>query len=199
MESWEGTFLGSGIIDSKGCELHNFGDAENVQTRQSVFITDAIFDFQWDDPFFSVSGGAGATRDMDFRIFFENDLLVEVAEDNVGGDPLAIIGLGGTGTIELEFSLCTPDTTPFMKWIGLGRTVTDIQFDTQSSTSFGHANAQFIAGVGAAFFLNTPEFGQDPPQLESYSSRGGTPILFETDGTRKESPEVPHAATICCN
>ena len=78
---------------------------------------------------------------------------------------------------------------PLMKWIDFGY-MDSIQFDTQSSTCFGHPNAEFTAGVGAAFFNATPAFGTDPPILEPFSSSGGTPILFERDGTRKESNEV---------
>jgi hypothetical protein len=81
-------------------------------------------------------------------------------------------------------------TTPFMKWIGFGSTVSNIQFDTQSSTSFGHPNGQFTAGVGAAWSVNTPEFGVSPPELESFSSRGGTPILFDRSGARLAAPEI---------
>ena len=44
--------------------------------------------------------------------------------------------------------------------------------------------------MGAAFFFNTPACGSTPAQLESYSSEGGAPILFDTSGTRLAAPVV---------
>jgi hypothetical protein len=38
--------------------------------------------------------------------------------------------------------------------------------------------------VGAAFWGFTPEYGVNPPRIESFSSAGGTPILFDVEGNR---------------
>ena len=54
----------------------------------------------------------------------------------------------------------------------------------------GHANAAGAEAVGAAFFEETPEYLTDPPLLEPYSSRGGTPILFSSNGVRLGSSIV---------
>ena len=40
---------------------------------------------------------------------------------------------------------------------------------TNSGTIYGHANARGAAAVGAAFYGWTPEFGVNPPILESFS------------------------------
>jgi hypothetical protein len=64
------------------------------------------------------------------------------------------------------------------------------EFRTDSSTSFGHANAAGAESVGAAYFLETPEYGMSPPILQPYSSAGGTPILFDTSGVPLVAPEV---------
>ena len=45
--------------------------------------------------------------------------------------------------------------------------------------------------VGAAFYFKTPEFGSSPPLLETFSSAGGTPVLFDTAGARLPAPIVP--------
>jgi hypothetical protein len=179
--SWQGTFQGSGLRDNKGCELHAFAGGD---TRQSIRFNGGKVQtvFQWEDPFFSVSGGSGASRDMDFRVYFNGTIFEQDLSNDQGIDPVAFIAINATGTFEFEFSLCTPNTTPpLMKWIAFGN-VSDIEFDTQSSTSFGHPNAAFAAGVGAAFFRSTPAFGTNPLQLESFSSHGGTPILFDRSG-----------------
>lgn len=52
----------------------------------------------------------------------------------------------------------------------------------------GHSNSSGGAGVAAAAYFNTPEFGIDPPQSNSFTSLGGVSILSNDDGTRKNSP-----------
>ena len=63
------------------------------------------------------------------------------------------------------------------------------EFDTQSSTIFGHTNAVGAEAVGAARYFNTPAFGVFPPILESFSSAGATPILFDLAGNRLATPD----------
>jgi hypothetical protein len=48
-----------------------------------------------------------------------------------------------------------------------------------AGTSFGHANARGAIAVGAAAWFETPRFGVSPPRVETYSSAGGVPILFD--------------------
>jgi Subtilase family len=71
---------------------------------------------------------------------------------------------------------------------GLGSTIN--QFQTNSPTIQGHPGAAGAAGVGAAFYFETPRCGTTPAMLESYSSSGGLPILFTTAGTRLTTPIV---------
>src|SRR6202161_4809257 len=71
---------------------------------------------------------------------------------------------------------------------GAGSTID--AFATNSATLQGHPGAAGAAAVGAAFFLDTPACGTSPATLESYSSAGGSPILFSVTGTRLASPMV---------
>ncbi len=57
------------------------------------------------------------------------------------------------------------------------------EFMTFSSTIFGHPNANGAEAVGASFY-------QTPTELESFSSLGGTPILFDINGNRLSEPEI---------
>ncbi|MBP2680804.1 MAG: hypothetical protein H6Q78_667, partial [Candidatus Krumholzibacteriota bacterium] len=57
-----------------------------------------------------------------------------------------------------------------------------LEWDTQSSTTYGHMNSATGETVGAAFYYRTPEFGTTPPLREQFSSSGRTPILFDTAG-----------------
>jgi Subtilase family len=54
----------------------------------------------------------------------------------------------------------------------------------------GHPGAAGAAAVGAAAFYNTPSCGTSPAVLETFSSQGGTPILFDTSGTRLATPTM---------
>ena len=69
---------------------------------------------------------------------------------------------------------------------GAGSTIN--AFRTNSATLQGHPGAAGAAAVGAAFYFSTPDCGTTPARLESYSSAGGTPILFDTLGTRLATP-----------
>jgi PKD repeat protein len=77
-----------------------------------------------------------------------------------------------------------------VKMVVFGSDSTLNEYQTNSATLFGHANAAGAAAVGAAFFADTPAFGIDPPVLEPYSSRGGTPILFASNGSPQGSPVI---------
>lgn len=61
---------------------------------------------------------------------------------------------------------------------------------TGNSTIYGHQNADGAITVGAASFRQTPAFGVNPPKLETFSSVGGTPILFDVQGNRLATPEI---------
>jgi hypothetical protein len=54
----------------------------------------------------------------------------------------------------------------------------------------GHPGAAGAAAVGAAAFYNTPSCGVTPAMLETFSSQGGTPILFDTSGNRLSTSTV---------
>jgi hypothetical protein len=61
-------------------------------------------------------------------------------------------------------------------------------FDTGDGTIVGHANAAGAEAVGAAAWYQTEAWGSPlrpqcrPACLDSFSSAGGTPILFDTTG-----------------
>jgi hypothetical protein len=71
---------------------------------------------------------------------------------------------------------------------GAGATINS--FQTNSATLQGHPGAAGAAAVGAAFFATTPLCGTSPATLETYSSQGGSPILFDTNGTRLATPII---------
>ena len=68
-----------------------------------------------------------------------------------------------------------------IKYVYFGPAIIN-EFETKSGTIFGHANAVGAEAVGAARYSNTPVFSVSPPILESFSSSGTTPILFDVVG-----------------
>jgi hypothetical protein len=133
--------------------------------------------FQWDSPFASVCPGCpGSPNDLDIYVF--NDPPTTVLEGgtapNIGGDAVEIINFfnpPGSGVTAFNIMITRADgpTPRLIKYVLFGR-VTVNEFDTRSSTLYGHANAGGAEAVGAAFYDNTPEFGVSPPLLEEFSS-----------------------------
>ncbi len=54
----------------------------------------------------------------------------------------------------------------------------------------GHPSATGAMAVGAAFWYNTTVCGDATNELESYSAKGGDPILFDSTGTALATPEM---------
>ncbi|HEY2633482.1 MAG TPA: S8 family serine peptidase [Steroidobacteraceae bacterium] len=63
-------------------------------------------------------------------------------------------------------------------------------FQTNGATLQGHPGAAGAAAVGAAFYFKTPACGTTPAMLESFSSAGGAPILFDASGTRLAAAQL---------
>src|SRR5206468_2662119 len=116
---------------------------------------------------------------------------------NIGGDAVELFDFTNFGPTA-DFNLMIVNYVAeggglpsYIKYIQLGSSsVTPQEFDTASSTVFGHANAAGAMAVGAAFFRNTPAFGVNPPVKELFSSGGPTPILFDTAGNRLVTPVI---------
>ena len=60
----------------------------------------------------------------------------------------------------------------------------------KNPTLQGHPGAAGAAAVGAAAFYQTPACGAAPAMIEYYSAQGGSPILFDTSGTRLATPVI---------
>ena len=178
---------------------HNFNGGDvyqsvTVPARSSIYVG-----LQWDNPFFSVSGGAGAQTDLDLLVYkngvFQSGL--SGLDANVGNDAVEFALLNNTSssaaTFELVIGHYSGPTPSLIKWVAFtnGYTITT-EYDTKSSTIIGHSNANRCISVGAAPFYNTPAYNNalTTATVEYFSSAGGTPILFTTTGTRLGSPVI---------
>ncbi len=98
------------------------------------------------------------------------------ASGNTAAETLNIqVGLAGATIAPGRIKVAVEDD-------GAGSTIN--AFQTNSATLQGHPGASGAAAVGVAFYFDTPTCGTTPAQLESYSSTGGAPILFDVSGTR---------------
>lgn len=166
---------------------------------------------EWDQPYVTGSpDSGGATSQIDLCITgasagvvinYDNDVATCSGANALGTDPyqVMIVANPATGsnntaqqTINIQVGLAN-GTAPgriilAVEDDGQGSTIND--FSPEGPTLQGHPGAAGAAGVGAAFYFDTPACGTTPATLEAYSSAGGLPILFASDGTRLATPIV---------
>jgi Subtilase family len=172
---------------------------------------------EWDQPYVTGATGAspGATSSIDLCVTGATGSTVITDDDGntesctgpnaVGVDPVQVLiianpanAAGNTApqTLNIMVGLATNSAGA----IPPGRIIVSVEddglgsviesFATGSATIQGHPGAAGAAAVGAAFYFDTPACGTTPAQLESFSSEGGAPILFNTAGTRLATPIV---------
>lgn len=201
--SYENPFSNSGqtfTLDGIEYEAHSFGGSD-VFNRFSLARGDSVrLSFQWSEPFASL-GGPGATGDLDIFITTDDDLgtldasdiVMASMDDNLGGDPLELLSFtndtdGQSFNILIGKRVGSGDPQ-LMKYINFYDDAEGFEFDYNSSTVFGHPNAESAIAVGAVNYDSTPAFGVATPSVRSSSSTGGTSILFDTTGTALATPE----------
>ena len=207
-DSWEGPFRRSGFfleLFGEMGELNTFSLGGTTGERQGISTSrDATITLQWNAPFVSRGGAPTGTR---IAVLVRDRVTLENVFQGRGGtgtpaaqgstDPIILIRIPRAGDFELLITLQSGPAPTLLKWIGFGLAVTSFDFNTASSTVFGHPNQPFTAAVGAVDFRNTPEFGTSPPLLEFFSSAGGTPVLFNVDGSPKSSAEIRNQPRFC--
>ena len=189
-DSYEATYVGSGVSGyASGSIRHDFDPGGGTDTLMQVTIpsnTQVIFVLQWQDPFYSVSGAPGAGTDMDMLLYSSNGIAQTGGiAANIGGDAVEVFAFttkpGPTKTYQLAIDHVAGPVPGKVKFVYFGNLTVD-EYATNSSTSYGHAIAAGGQGVGAARYSSTPDYGVIPPVVEYFSSKGGTPILFDIAG-----------------
>lgn len=181
--------------------MHDFDAGPGVDLYQGVTVpvnTVLTVAMQWDQPF----GGPGPDTDHDIVLLDETGgIYFELsANDNVSiGESWEVLqfenhevlGYGDKFSLIITYDDVDsrgPGAT-LLKTIIFGSASFE-EHSTNSSTLVGHANADGAQAVGAAFFAETPEYGVSPPLTQPYSSAGGVPILFNTNGIRLAEAEL---------
>ncbi len=211
VRSYESAFVDSGVTLESGARLHDFDPGAGVSTLQEINVPlggGVRFSFQWDQPFASL-GGAGSQSDLDISLLGADGTTVisTASTNNIDGDALELLLVNNTGfdldidgqqdtKFFVRIELVSGPEPGILKYVDYGRSSTIITFATDSSTSVGHANTANVLGVAASAFFQTPEFGESPPVLNDYSSKGGTSILFDASGQRLVTPFNPNAPQV---
>ena len=168
---------------------------------------------EWDQPYMTGGGaaaGPGASNRIDVCAIgvTGTDTITDVngnavtctGPNAIGTDPVQILIIGNPAnasgntsqeTLSFNIGLVGATAAPgriklVVEDNGAGSTIN--AFDTHSATLQGHPGAAGAAAVGAAYFIQTPRCGTMPAVLESYSSQGGDPILFDASGARLATP-----------
>lgn len=196
-KSYEAGFVDSGESGyRRNYTRHDFDPTEYIDTMQAVTIPnnqEVTFVLQWQDPAFSVSGSPGAATDMDIYLYNEagSFALAGSSDNNIGGDPVEVFSYRNDSGVDQTYQITIehvrgpfPDKIKYVYYGSMGIQ----EYPTNSSTLYGHANAAGAIATGAARYDRTPAFGTSPPVIEGFSSRGGTPILFDTAGTPVNEP-----------
>jgi subtilisin family serine protease len=206
---------------SAGTTLHNFGTKRNPDNLQLATLDPSslsLLSFQWDEPYASISPTRGSRSDLDIAFLDANGNLIPPCNDdlepavcqfpgvdaNEGADPIEIAAVSNSTDssvdVNIVIDLFSGPAPHLMKyvWFDLADGLFHLdEYNTDSSTVYGHVNAAGAEAIGAAPWYNTAEWGSPlwgnackPACLEYFSSAGGTPILFNEKGKRFPIPVI---------
>ncbi|MCS3823592.1 hypothetical protein GGP92_002301 [Salinibacter ruber] len=209
--SYEAPFRNSGepgVINSSSV-AHDFDPSTtSTDIRQEITVSSGgtfqIFSFQWTDPSVLVEGSSVANTNFDIALVDESDNIVAQPANDIDGLPFEFLEYTnngssaetlflvieradeeGTDTDRLKYVYSTVDPQG-------AEAVTQLEeFKTGGPTIFGHQMAEGAMAVAAAPFFSTAPFRSDIDSsafLQSFSSKGGIPILFDQNGSRLSSP-----------
>ena len=179
--------------------LHDFDPGSGEDFTQSVLLSrgeSLTISLQWDQPYFSATGGvAGAQSDIDlFLLDDDGDVVASGIDGNIDGDPVEIVEFTNTTSnhnFELVIGLFEGPVPNLIKYVEFDGNMRVLEYDTASGTAVGHTAAPGVISTGAAFYQDTPEFGVDPALLREFSSNGEpVPQFFDDVGRRLAEPEV---------
>ncbi|MDB6043258.1 MAG: hypothetical protein JWM63_1809 [Gammaproteobacteria bacterium] len=212
-QSYQSAFRASGRKGLAGMR-HNFDPGPGVVDRQQMVApagTISLLALAWDQPSFSSNGVRGSQSDVDAIFYNRDGTPVAPCTDspaqlvcqqpgianNIGGDAVelpVIVNLSSQDLqVQLGIELVSGPTPGAIKyvWYDMGAAALSVEaFDTAGSTIVGHPNAAGAEAVGAAAWYQTERWGSPlrpqcvPACLDSFSSAGGTPILFDRAGRR---------------
>jgi hypothetical protein len=168
---------------------------------------------QWDQPYVTgAPGSPGASSHLDLCVTGSgSDKIINLSgtavtctgPNSTGADPVQVLIVSNPAnaaavtapeTISVSIGLADGTTAPGRVKLAVEGGGLQVTFNNnayvKNPTLQGHPGAAGAAAVGAAAFYQTPGCGTAPAILEPYSSQGGSPILFDTSGTRLATPVI---------
>lgn len=93
-KSYESRYRSSGVLGLGGV-LHDFDPGPGVSFFQRISLPAGLItvSFQWDEPYYSVSGKPGAASDYDIWICTPALYCWWTQDNNLGGDPVEVLSL----------------------------------------------------------------------------------------------------------
>ena len=218
-QSYQAAFRSSGRKGLTGTR-HNFASGAAVSDLQRLVAppgTVTVLSLHWDQPSFSSNGQRGSQSDLDAIFYNMDGTPVAPCTDNaaqlvcqepgiannIGADAVelpVIVNLSNQELqVQLGIELVSGPPPGLLKyvWYDFGSSALEVDtFDTGDGTIVGHANAAGAEAVGAAAWYQTSAWGSPlrpqcvPACLDSFSSAGGTPILFDRAGRRLDAAQL---------
>lgn len=195
LEGYEGAWVAGSTqtFNGQSYTLMNFAPGQDY--INVTLGSREVFILQWDNPGAS-AGGLGATADLDLFLVNANGTTIrgQSVSNNIGGDPVELFSFTGSAgsALRLYVGLKGGPAPTEIRLIASGNgAAVDLQnpaSNTNLSTLTGHHGAAGGMAVAAASFSRTPAFGINPPQAESFTSRGGQKFLFDDNGGRLAAP-----------
>ena len=169
---------------------------------------------EWDQPYVTgAPNSGGATSRLDVCVTgatsvytiqdYDGNSVTCTGPNATGVDPVQILIIANPAnasastpaeTLNLTIGLAGGTAAPGRVIVAVqtdGQATPPIsQFATLSPTLQGHASAAGAGTVGAAFYFDTPSCGTTPAVIETFSSQGGAPILFDVNGKRLATPTL---------
>ena len=217
--SYQAKFRPSGRNGLSGMR-HDFsrgGPVADLQRMTAPPGTIALLAVDWDQPSFSANGVNGAQTDIDALFYYSDGSPVDTCTDeatqvvcqmpgvadNIDGDAVELPVLVNLSDREVHVKLSielasgpAPGQIKYV-WYDLGSASLSVdELDTGGSTVVGHPNAAGAEAVGATAWYQTKAWSSPlrpncvPACLDSFSSSGGTPILFDAQGRPLGQPSV---------
>ncbi len=189
IKSYEGMFNPANTPNGLPGRAHNFGNGDILQSDsvKGTVLTPGVYSIvlQWTDDIYSLGSSAtGTQNDLDIYLADATGTsLFGVNRNNIGQDPLEVMTFTVTSNTTVNVMVVnssapagsTTSTIRF-KYVVFRGDLKINEFQSNSSTIVGHANAAAAITVGAALYSNTPAFGMAVPTIASFSSTGGTPV-----------------------
>ncbi len=187
-KSYSSTFNPAPVPASLKGNAHDFGGGDRFQ-KISLQPGNYTIVLQWQDSIYSNGQTTGAKNDLDIYLSDEfGNTLFGFNRNNIGGDPLEILSFTVTQPTQSNLLIVrsSGNSNVLFKYVVFRGNLTIDEHQAGNSTIVGQANAAGAIAVGASRYDQTPAYGVNPPLIETFSSKGGTPI----NNVTRNKPEL---------